>query len=212
MKAARSRTVHSATCRGLTCILLLLAMLLCPSCGKGDQPFYDISARAGGGGEKENVIDLSIPTQRVSVTDTATVTFTVGMGGDARVEAHKGETMVLKISADGCLINGAENVFEKEYPDYYEDTKYRATVEESNWNYPKKTPNYFEDFEITFPEGAYSGWINLELYNKDTPGENFIAELTVYYASNGSVVWFSDSALLEVDDKDRPVSADQPRR
>lgn len=187
-------------------------MLLYPSCGKGDQPFYDISARAGGGGEKENVIDLSISTQCVSVTDTTTVTVTVGMGGDARVEAHKGETMVLKISADGCLINGAENVFEKEYPDYYEDTKYRATVEKSNWNYPKKTPNYFEDFEIVFPAGECRGLIDLELYNKDNAGENYTAELTVYYASNGSVLWISDSALSEVDEKGRPVSVDQPRR
>ncbi len=212
MKATRAHTVRSATCRELTCILLLLAMLLCSSCEKGNKSYYDISARASGAGEKQNVIDLSISTQCVSVTDTATVTFTVGMGGDGRVEAHEGETMVLKISADGCLINGTENVFEKEYPDYYEDTKYRATVEESYWSYPKKTPNYFEDFEIVFPEGAYSGRIDLELYNKDETGENFTAELTVYYASNGSVLWFSDSALLEVDDKDRPVSADQPRR
>ena len=212
MKVARSRTIHSATCRGLTCILLLLAMLLYPSCGKGDKPFYDISARAGGGGEKENVIDLSISTQCVSVTDTTTVTVTVGMGGDARVEAHKGETMVLKISADGCLINGTEDVLEKEYPDFYEDTKYRATVEESNWNYPKKTPNYFEDFEIVFPAGECRGLIDLELYNKDNAGENYKAELTVYYASNGSVLWISDSALSEVDEKGRPVSVDQPRR
>ncbi len=212
MKATQAHKIRSTACRGSICILLLLSLLLCSSCGKGDKPFYDISARAGGAGEKQNVIDLSVPTQCVSVTDTTSVTVTVGMGGDGRVEAHQGETMVLKISADGCLINGAENVLEKEYPDYYEDAKYRATVEESNWNYPKKTPNYFEDFEITFPEEACSGWIDLELYNKDETGENFTAELTVYYASNGSVLWFSDSALLEVDDKDRPVSADQPRR
>lgn len=211
MKATRTRTIHSAVRRGFTVILLLLALLLCSSCGKGNQPFYDISARASGAGEKENVIDLSISTQCISVTDTATVTFTVGMGGDSRVEAHKGETMVLRISAGGCLINGAENVFEKEYPDYYEDTKYRATVEKRYWGYPKKTPNYFEDFEITFPEGAYSGLIDLELYNKDNAGENYTAELTVYYASNGNVLWFSDFALSEVDEKGRPVSADQPR-
>ena len=191
---------------------LLVAVASLASCGKGNKPFYDISARASGAGEKESVIDLSVATQRISVNDTTTVTVTVGMGGDARMEAHKGETMVLKISADGCLINGAENMLEKEYSDFYEDTKYRATVEEFYWGYPKKTPNYFEDFEITFPAGECRGCIDLELYNKDNAGDNYTAELTVYYASNGSVLWISDSALSEVDAKGRPVSVDQPRR
>lgn len=189
-------------------ILLLIFSLLCTSCQQGTEPFYVRSSRAGGGGEKYNVVDVTIAHQSMQVTDPNVVTFTIGMGGNAKPAAHENESMFLEISAEGCLINGVEDLFENEYPDYYENEAFRATVEEHYWRYPTKTPNYFEDFEITFPSGECRGKITITLYSIDSPLENYRAELTIYYASNGTVFWFSDSALREVDQNNRPVRVD----
>jgi hypothetical protein len=195
----------------LIVLMLLTVSLLCTSCQQGTKSLYLRSSRAGGSGEKSNVVDITIPHQSVQVTDPNTVTVTIGLGGDMKISAHETQTAVLKIDAEGCLINGVADLFEKEYPDYFEDTDYRATVEERYWGYPTKTPNYFEDIEITFPTGECRGWIVITLYIKEDLYEGYTAEVIVYYASNGNVIWFSERALSEVDQKDRPVSADQKR-
>ena len=198
--------------RGVLILLMLLTVtLLCASCQQGTDPLYLRSSRAGGSGEKSNVVDITIPHQSVQVTDPNTVTVTIGLGGDMKISAHENQTAVLEIDAEGCLINGVADLFEKEYPDYFEDTDYRATVEERYWGYPTKTPNYFEDMEITLPTGECCGQIDVTLYIKEDLYEGYTAEVIVYYASNGNVIWFSERALSEVDQKDRPVSVDQKR-
>ena len=198
--------------RGVLILLMLLTVtLLCASCQQGTDPLYLRSSRASGSGEKSNVVDITIPHQSVQVTDPNTVTVTIGLGGDMKISAHENQTAVLEIDAEGCLINGVADLFEKEYPDYFEDTDYRATVEERYWGYPTKTPNYFEDIEITLPTGECRGQIDVTLYIKEDLYEGYTAEVTVYYASNGNVIWFSERALKEVDQKDRPVSVDQKR-
>ncbi len=189
-------------------ILLLIISLLCTSCQQGTKPFYARSRPAGGSGEKDNVVDITIAHQSMQVTDPNVVTFTIGMGGNMKIEAHKNETMVLQIDAEGCLINGVEDLFEKEYSDYFENELFRATVKEHYWSYPTKTPNYFEDFEITFPSGECKGRINITLYIKEDLYEGYTAEISFYYASNGTVIWFNEHALLEVDQYNRPVRAD----
>ncbi len=198
--------------RGVLILLMLLTLsLLCASCQQGTKSLYLRSSRAGGSGEKSNVVDITIPHQSVQVTDPNTVTVTIGLGGDMKISAHENQTAVLEIDAEGCLINGVADLFEKEYPDYFEDTDYRATVEEHYWSYPTKTPNYFEDIEITLPTGECRGQIDVTLYIKEDLYEGYTAEVIVYYASNGNVIWFSERALSEVDQKDRPVSVDQKR-
>ena len=195
----------------LIVLMLLTVSLLCTSCQQGTKSLYLRSSRAGGSGEKSNVVDITIPHQSVQVTDPNTVTVTIGLGGDMKISAHENQTAVLEIDAEGCLINGVADLFEKEYPDYFEDTDYRATVEEHYWSYPTKTPNYFEDIEITLPTGECRGQIDVTLYIKEDLYEGYTAEVIVYYASNGNVIWFSERALSEVDQKDRPVSVDQKR-
>ena len=197
--------------RVLIVLMLLTFSLLCASCQQGTKSLYLRSSRAGGGGEKYNVVDITIPHQSVQVTDPNTVTVTIGLGGDMKISAHENQTAVLEIDAEGCLINGVADLFEKEYPDYFEDTDYRATVEEHYWSYPTKTPNYFENMEITLPTGECRGQIDVTLYIKEDLYEGYTAEVIVYYASNGNVIWFSERALKEVDQKDRPVSVDQKR-
>lgn len=195
----------------LIVLMLLTVSLLCTSCQQGTKSLYLRSSRAGGSGEKSNVVDITIPHQSVQVTDPNTVMVTIGLGGDMKISAHENQTAVLEIDAEGCLINGVADLFEKEYPDYFEDTDYRATVEEHYWSYPTKTPNYFENMEITLPTGECRGQIDVTLYIKEDLYEGYTAEVTVYYASNGNVIWFSERALKEVDQKDRPVSVDQKR-
>ena len=198
--------------RGVLIVLMLLIFsVLCTSCQQGTKSLYLRSSRAGGGGEKSNVVDITIPHQSVQVTDPNTVTVTIGLGGDMKISAHENQTAVLEIDAEGCLINGVADLFEKEYHDYFTNTDYRATVEEHYWSYPTKTPNYFEDIEITLPMGECRGQIDVTLYIKEDLYEGYTAEVTVYYASNGNVIWFSERALSEVDQKDRPVSVDQKR-
>lgn len=198
--------------RGVLIVLMLLTVtLLCASCQQGTDPLYLRSSSAGGSGEKSNVVDITIPHQSVQVTDPNTVTVTIGLGGDMKISAHENQTAVLKIDAEGCLINGVEDLFEKEYPDYFTNADLRATVEERYWGYPTKTPNYFEDMEITLPTGECRGQIDVTLYIKEDLYEGYRAEVTVYYASNGNVIWFSERALSEVDQKDRPISVDQKR-
>lgn len=197
--------------RVLIVLMLLTVTLLCASCQQGTDPLYLRSSRAGGSGEKSNVVDITIPHQSVQVTDPNTVTVTIGLGGDMKISAHENQTAVLEIDAEGCLINGVADLFEKEYHDYFTNTDFRATVEEHYWSYPTKTPNYFEDIEITLPTGECRGQIDVTLYIKEDLYEGYTAEVTVYYASNGNVIWFSERALKEVDQKDRPVSVDQKR-
>lgn len=196
---------------GLIVLMLLTVTLLCASCQQGTDPLYLRSSRAGGSGEKSNVVDITIPHQSVQVTDPNTVTVTIGLGGDMKISAHENQTAVLEIDAEGCLINGVANLFEKEYHDYFTNADLRATVEERYWSYPIKTPNYFENIEITLPTGECRGQIDVTLYIKEDLYEGYTAEVTVYYASNGNVIWFSERALSEVDQKDRPVSVDQKR-
>ena len=205
-----NRRIYRKRVPGLLSMLLTVS-LLCTSCQQGTKSLYLRSSRAGGSGEKSNVVDITIPHQSVQVTDPNTVTVTVGLGGDMKISAHENQTAVLKIEAGGCLINGVEDLYEKEYSDYFENTDFRATVEKHYWSYPTKTPNYFENFEITLPTGECRGRIDVTLYIKEDLYEGYTAEVTVYYASNGNVIWFSERALSEVDEKDRPVSADQRR-
>ena len=197
--------------RVLIVLMLLTFSLLCASCQQGTKSLYLRSSRAGGSGEKSNVVDITIPHQSVQVTDPNTVTVTIGLGGDMKISAHENQTAVLKIEAEGCLINGVADLFEKEYTDYFTNADLRATVEERYWGYPIKTPNYFESIEITLPTGECRGQIDVTLYIKEDLYEGYTAEVTVYYASNGNVIWFGERALKEVDQKDRPVSVDQKR-
>ena len=197
--------------RVLIVLMLLTVTLLCASCQQGTDPLYLRSSRAGGSGEKSNVVDITIPHQSVQVTDPNTVTVTIGLGGDMKISAHENQTAVLEIDAEGCLINGVADLFEKEYTDYFTNADFRATVEEHYGRYPTKTPNYFENMEITLPTGECRGQIDVTLYIKEDLYEGYTAEVTVYYASNGNVIWFSERALKEVDQKDRPVSVDQKR-
>ena len=205
-----NRRIYRKRVPGLLSMLLAVS-LLCISCQQGTKSLYLRSSRAGGSGEKSNVVDITIPHQSVQVTDPNTVTVTIGLGGDMKISAHENQTAVLEIDAEGCLINGVADLFEKEYHDYFTNTDLRATVEERYWGYPTKTPNYFENFEITLPTGECRGQIDVTLYIKEDLYEGYTAEVTVYYASNGNVIWFSERALSEVDQKDRPVSVDQKR-
>ena len=205
-----NRRIYRKRVPGLLSMLLAVTLLCC-SCQQGTKSLYLRSSRAGGSGEKSNVVDITIPHQSVQVTDPNTVTVTVGLGGDMKISAHENQTAVLKIEAGGCLINGVEDLYEKEYTDYFTNTDLRATVEKHYWSYPTKTPNYFEDVEITLPTGECRGQIDVTLYIKEDLYEGYTAEVTVYYASNGNVIWFDERALSEVDQKDRPVSVDQRR-
>lgn len=207
------------------CLLLLLLLLtlslLCTSCGpNGSKPYYRCTPRADSGvglGESHTVVDVTIPRQCVDVTDPNVVTLTVGMGGDFKPELYQQMSAVLRITAKGCLINGTEDFLEIEYPNCFGDEDFLPTVEENRWTYPVKTPNFYEDFEITFPTEECTGSIVISLYIADTsrwqgttrePIQGVLLDygkISFHYASNGTVIWFADY-ILRVDENNRPVN------
>lgn len=199
-------------------LLLLTLSLLCTSCGpNGSKPYYECSPRADGSGGVATVVDVTIPRQCVEVTDPNVVTFTIGMGSDWKPELYPQMTAILRIKAEGCLINGTEDVLEIKYPRCFDNEDFRPTVEENRWTYPALIPNFYEDVEITFPTGECKGFIYIRLYvvdpslwpdNKNRYPQGGLLESVKFdfnYASNGTVIWFSDKPLSEVDEDNRPV-------
>lgn len=186
--------------------LFAVCLFLLSSCG-GNKSFETKSRRAAGSGEIENVIAVRTEKSAYSVEESRTVVISVGIGGDSNRSAHEGESMWLEINAEGCLISGREGKYIKEYPEYYEKNIFAANVKERFLAYPDKTPKYFEDIEITFPEGECKGSIKISLYNKDYDNANHSAYLEIFYASNGSVLCIGDEAIREVDENNKPVYA-----
>lgn len=187
-------------------IFPLILTLIFSSCQQNNKSFYHKSRMAGGPGEYLNVIDVYIENESVSVSENTVVTLKIGIGG---YRNHDDESMLLEISADGCKINNVENTFEKEYPDFYKDDKYNVVVKDRWLNYPDKTPNYSEMFDITFPSTVCKGKIDIKLIDKIHNYEGLSVELTIYYASNGTVLWFADEAIQEIDENNKPVYANE---
>ncbi len=183
---------------------LFITCFLLSACGQNNEPFYHKSRMAGGPGEYSNVIDVSIEKRSISVSEKTVVTLKIGIGGDRN---HDEESMFLEISAEGCKINDVENIFEKEYSDFYTDEKYDVDVKERWIGYPEKTPNYYETFDITFPSTECSGEIVIKLIDKIHDQEGQTVTLTVYYASNGSVLWFSEEVIRKIDNNNKPIYA-----
>ncbi len=189
-------------------ILLTIALCLCALSGCAQEKgFYLKSRKAGAWGENTHVVDVTSEQSKYDASSSCTVTFSVGLGSGGNRASRAGESMWLQITADGCLIGESEDVYEKEYPDYFEDDKYAATVKEHFLGYPDKTPNYFEDVTITFPQGECSGSVSVRLYGEEE-GNNDIAELTFYYASNGEVLCLGERAIHEVSESGKPIYVD----
>ncbi len=191
-------------------LFVLLAVLLCitafSSCAN-DERFYLKSSKAGSWGENTHVVDVSSTQSKYDISNSCMITFSVGLGGSGNFANRAEESMWLEITAEGCLIGESEGVFEKEYSDYFEDEIYVANVKDHFWGYPDKTPNYFEELSITFPEGECKGNVKIRLYGEDE-GNNEIAELTFYYASNGSVLCLSEKVIHEVSENGKPIYVD----
>lgn len=180
--------------KSLISISLLLILLFRSSCSN-ESSLHIKSDRAGGGGEKEFVIDLSCEKKEYDISQSRTITFTMGLGGTGKRVPGKRHSMTIQIQADDCIINGKESHYEHEYMDFFEDEIYTADEKDPFWGYPEKFPNYFESIEIVFPSGEHTGRIDFVLYNKNGITENETAELTVYYAKNDIVLLVSDNPV-----------------
>ena len=193
--------------RTLFIILAVLISITAFSSCSDDERFYLKSNKAGSWGENIHVVDVSSTQSKYDISVSRTITFSVGIGGSGNYANRADESMWLEITAEGCLIEENEDVFEKEYSEYFKNEIDVANVKEHFWGYSDKTPNYFEELSITFPEGECKGNVKIRLYGEEE-GNNEIAELTFYYASNGSVLCLSDKVILEVSEKGKPIYAD----
>ncbi len=191
-------------------LLTIFVIILCLAAFSGctnDEKFYLKSRKAGSWGENIHVVDVSSTQSKYDISASRTISFSVGLGGSGNFANRANESMWLEITAEGCLIGENEGVFEKEYSDYFEDEIYVANVKEHFWGYPDKTPNYFEELSITFPEGECQGNVRIRLYG-EAEGNNEIAEIIFYYASNGSVLCMSEKVIHEVNENGKPIYVD----
>lgn len=182
--------------------ILIICMAVLTAC-KQESSLYIISDQRYVAGQKRQVIDIRADNSRFSITDGEPVVLMMGIGGDANVEPHHKprETMCLEIRAEWCTINGAKELYRKEYPDYFTNDKYRPRTEGTGDNICR-FPQYTEPLEIVFPSGECYGAIFFLLSDgvNGTQGEGSDSTtLTVYYAKNDKLVVFSEHLIL-VDD------------
>lgn len=185
----------------LLCISLTwsLLFLLC-SCQQDTSFFYERSRKADGSGWKSNVINVFIEQAVYDIDGSATIQLTLGIGGSGKTRLDGTEHVWLTVEAPGCLINDRQDVYEKEYEEFYTDDRYRPDVKEHDWGYPDKIPNYHEQMEITFPEGSCKGEIVFTLYDEWTNATD-VTTLEVYYAKNDSMLVFSDESEYRAEER-----------
>lgn len=183
----------------LLCGILIIGTALLTACNQ-DHSLYIISDQRYVGGTKHQVIDIRADNGRFTITDGEPVILTMGIGGDANVEPHHKprETMYLEIRAERCVINGSEEVYQKEYPDYFTNDKYRTRTEGTE-DKIRRFPQYTEQLQIIFPIGECYGVIDFLL----SDGVNGIhadgATLTVHYAKTENTIEFSEHHITVED-------------
>lgn len=187
-------------------ILIILGILISLSAPeKEDDSFYVKSRNVVGDGGAKNVIDALIENKQMTLDDSATIIVKVGFGGGGKQWLDGTENTWLSIEAEGCVINGQSDVYEKKYEDFYTNDIYRHSEKEQMWNYPEMTPNYYEEIEIAFPKSVCSGKLSFVLYDQIDEWSIIPTEVKIYYAKTDEQIAFSeesvDMAAQLLDDK-----------
>lgn len=156
-----------------------------------DAAYYVKSRKADGSGEKDNVIEIVVPSKRITLAEELKVTMQLGIGGRGKKVLDGTEKIWLEIEAENCVINSLENYLKKDYEDFFINDIYRPDIVEHYWGYPDKTPNYYEDLEITFPDGECSGRIEFTLYEVVNIDSYDLTTVTLYYAKTDTIIVFS---------------------
>lgn len=190
------------TRKNLLYCILMIGLLMLSACRKEDG-FYVKSRAAYEGGEIYHVIEISSTNTVFKIEDGQSIILKIGVGGDVNPildSAEKRETMWLEISGSGCTINDSFGKYIKEYPDYFTDEKYRASIQdEKSFGYSVRLPQYYEDLKIIFPEGNSFGSIEFLLWDGVHMNYEDTAKVSFYYAKNGTTLIISKGPVT-IDD------------
>lgn len=178
------------------CLIVAFCLALLCACNGKKEDFYIKSKAAYEGGEILQVIDISAESQTFQIVNGKPIVLKMGIGGEEKVLSPASDgirsSMWIEISSEGCVINGVKDKYEKEYPDYCSDEKYRPRIQKSKilW-YDIRYPKYYESLEIFFPEGECVGVIEFLLWDKINSTLSDTAELKLYFAKTNNVLVIS---------------------
>ncbi len=181
-------------------LILLIFALSFTACGNGEKQFYANSAPAESpGGELRDAVAFSVESNPYDFAFGEEIKVMIGIGCQNQLDVYKDRKVYLQISAQGCTVNGSESII-KEFPDYYTDPKYLATVEEKFFGYDEKIPQCFEEYGIVIDVTAPRGKIKIQLFmqREDEDDLPLSAELTVYYAAEGDILWFAEKQITDI--------------
>ena len=163
-----------------------------------DTSFYVKSSIAVGDGITSDVITASVDNETLDIEETRCVQVVVGFGGGATRFATEEEKTWVMIEAQGCVIEGSVDSYQKYYPDFHTDDVYRPNENVGIWGAlrPNLFPNYFETFEIVFPEGECVGEVLFNLNNTEFNGHVQITTVSLYYAKNDKIIVFDEESAF----------------
>lgn len=162
--------------------LIVIAVSLCSfMIGKlNDDSFYVRSSQYQGDSTVDEVIDFYSEHSEISLYENPAVTFSMGLGGFATEDYE----VYVTVEAPGCKINGVEDTYRKDYPDFHEE-KYR--VEYTGFASLKTSAKYHEDLVIDFPDNRKAGTIVMQLHiMSDRANYYSTREIEVTYTISGS--------------------------
>ena len=135
--------------RAIKIILVLVSMILLCSCTA--LPDY--------------VLDVSYKQEQVNISEIPNIPFSVGVG-HIPVGKHEEYQAWLIVTAEGCSINGEEDVFRRDYEDFYLKDIYSYIHEITLFGLVTKLyPQYYETIEISFPQQDCSSAVSIELFS-----------------------------------------------
>ena len=178
---------------------------------KADTSFYVKSSIADGDGIARDVIDVTVESERINLEVSRNVQIVVGFGGRA-VRSPSGEEQTwVTIEAQDCVIEEGQESYKKYYPDFHTNDVYRPDENVGIWGWlsPNLCPNYFETFEIVFPEGEYVGEIVFSLSNAEPNGHVQITTVSLYYAKTDNIIVFSEESEFSAEQKLAAVIASE---
>ncbi len=178
-------------------LVLILSFLLLPSCDffKPEDKTFIVESGGGQMGDRYfHEITVSAESDSFDIRNSRTIKFKVGIGSNlSELERSRlaGKPIYIIVEGEGCEIMNLPDKYTKEYPDYYDNDKYIANVEDVFFGYDAITPNYFEDIYITFPEGECKGWIKVYMYRDFDLPLTSQPWLEFCYGKNDSVLLLS---------------------
>ena len=181
--------------RGAKIIVVLLAVLLlcsCVSCKKEDDGSFYVKKNGDTGSSNtlpRYILDVSYKQEQVNIPEIPNIPFSVGVGHSPVGKNEEYQAWII-VTAEGCSINGEEDVFRQDYEDFFLNDVYTYIKGERIF-FGLGTllyPQYYESVEISFPQQDCSGTVSIELFSTKHLSVNGGAVVTLtfqYTIKNG---------------------------